>query len=675
MKKLIFLIALLCSGLLYAQTTVTADITSNTTWTLAGSPYTITVNSIHVDSSATLTIDPGVEVLFNAGAGLFVSGHLVALGTITDSIKFIGTGPQFNRRNSVRFNGEVNLAYADVSNLGLGFSSSSRNSPPFPGPVGGAKASFNHIYFHDNDVGVSLNSKPGSMITVDSSLFERHKWGAVRGWYGDIKNSVFRENDIGISGMLHSSIENCEFEQNAYAISTFIPIQISDCYIHDNENGLGLNLGSSTFPSTILDNQIVDNKIGIWTYLDTGMYNNQLLQIANNQICNDSINYSARINPPAIASTILMNFSNNCWCQWDSLGVDSTINNPGNIPISFLPLDSSCLPSLVFPGDANHDQIANNLDILPIGIHFNQTGTTRPGASLTWVGQQAADWGTQQANGRDIKHADCDGNATINWADTLAINLNYGMTHTSWRGTASNHGAPLGFMMPTQNLHEGDTLTIPITLGNMDTLAIGMYGLAFSIQYDKMLVDSASVRVVYDNSWLGTKNTDMLTIDKDFYDLGKVDIGMVRNDQMSRTNFGKIADLIVVVSDDLAKRELPFILSFADIYAIDSAGNEIEITGKAGESAIEINTGFENPFASDFKLYPNPTRNTLVVANSAQSFETVRLISLLGQEIQVWKANNQHELTLSLAHIPPGIYFLQVDMKEKRAVLKVEVIK
>lgn len=40
---------------------VEADITTNTTWTLAGSPYIIT-NYIYVKSGSTLTIEPGVTV-------------------------------------------------------------------------------------------------------------------------------------------------------------------------------------------------------------------------------------------------------------------------------------------------------------------------------------------------------------------------------------------------------------------------------------------------------------------------------------------------------------------------------------------------------------------------------------------------------------------------------------
>ncbi len=57
------------------------------TWTISGSPYLIDGN-ITIPSDSTLTIQPGVDVIFQGWYNLVVNGYLQAIGTETDSIHF-----------------------------------------------------------------------------------------------------------------------------------------------------------------------------------------------------------------------------------------------------------------------------------------------------------------------------------------------------------------------------------------------------------------------------------------------------------------------------------------------------------------------------------------------------------------------------------------------------------
>ncbi len=83
-----------------AQTDVSGQITTNTTWTLAGSPYIAGPITI---TGATLTLEAGVEVVF-AGVGEMISvdngGRLDVLGTVSDPVVIRGrrtnAGTYFN---------------------------------------------------------------------------------------------------------------------------------------------------------------------------------------------------------------------------------------------------------------------------------------------------------------------------------------------------------------------------------------------------------------------------------------------------------------------------------------------------------------------------------------------------------------------------------------------------
>ena len=79
-----FIFSSLC---VFSQTTINSDITSNTTWTTNNSPFTVT-SDIDIQSSATLTIEPGVIVKFKKNKSLTISGNLVAKGTASKPIVF-----------------------------------------------------------------------------------------------------------------------------------------------------------------------------------------------------------------------------------------------------------------------------------------------------------------------------------------------------------------------------------------------------------------------------------------------------------------------------------------------------------------------------------------------------------------------------------------------------------
>lgn len=101
MKKLHIL--LLCIGVSFfmnsrAATNVSGSISTNTTWTMANSPYIVT-SSITVSSGITLTIESGVVVQFNDGYGMTVLGTMSATGTVFTSSSAMPTAGKWTTIN------------------------------------------------------------------------------------------------------------------------------------------------------------------------------------------------------------------------------------------------------------------------------------------------------------------------------------------------------------------------------------------------------------------------------------------------------------------------------------------------------------------------------------------------------------------------------------------------
>ncbi len=231
-----------------AQTNVSGFISSNTNWTLAGSPYIITGNTI-VDSGFVLTIEPGVIVKFDSTKSLQINGILRAIGNSSTKITF-----------------------------------TSNKNVPAPGD-------WAYILFSDKSADYNHTLLTGSIMQY-----------CIVEYAGE--NSVYLAGAIRISSSF-PYFNNCEVRNNSttgilfYDDPNSFPntdvLKITKCYIHDNNSTSNLNgkAGgidiSMNLSKVIIDSNIIsNNKATHGGGIICSIVNAQTSKIVNNSVIGNS---------------------------------------------------------------------------------------------------------------------------------------------------------------------------------------------------------------------------------------------------------------------------------------------------------------------------------------------------------------------------------------------------
>ncbi|MBI2270765.1 MAG: T9SS type A sorting domain-containing protein [Bacteroidetes bacterium] len=348
-----------------------------------------------------------------------------------------------------------------------------------------------------------------------------------------------------------------------------------------------------------------------------------------------------------------------------------------------LVFDDSC--HLVWPGDANRDLVADNNDMLAIGIGYGSTYSIRPNATINWTGQAAWDWSNALNNGTNYKHIDCNGDAKIDYKDTSAIIQNYGLTHALKLVQPEYiNGLPdLTFKIPNDTTLSGSTIKVPIMLGTSTNQATGVYGLAFSITYDPKIVDTTKLSLSLNGSWLGTNGTDLIYITKNFGKMGRMDVGITRIDHQNVSGFGKIGDLNIYMRDDISGKIAStlykkLMLQAVQVKAISKDESIIQLN--AGKDSIivkqDVTTGLNKySISNGIKVYPNPASGSFTVDVNSGDVKEMKLVNIIGET--VWQKNNTTEsrIMVDTQTLSGGTYYLAIITSQERIVKQVNIVK
>ncbi len=323
----------------------------------------------------------------------------------------------------------------------------------------------------------------------------------------------------------------------------------------------------------------------------------------------------------------------------------------------------------VWPGDANCDGIADNLDVLELGLHYTQTGAPRASTSNNWQSYFANNWTGTITNGKNLNHSDCNGDGTINDNDTLAIYNNYGLTH-AFKPVQTNTVNPQLSIVPDQAfVAKGSWGTASIYVGDATTNINNINGVAFTIDFDNTLIETNNIYIEYQNSFIDAGQN--LHFRKQDFANGKIFTATTHTINNNVSGFGKIATLHYQIKSTLTSVQV-LNLGISQANQSDASGLISLLTSGTGSLAATIDVGLQEFLNSNLiSISPNPT-NGLLTINSKTELHKIEVISITGQVLLSETPTNVSH-TLHLDNFSNGIYFVNV-FQNNRVVKREKIV-
>jgi VCBS repeat-containing protein len=329
MKVLFSILLFTFCALGFAQMNVSSTISSDTTWSLADSPFTVT-GSILVSNGVTLTIEAGAVINFSDDYKILVKGNIISSGTSESLITFNGhssegssqmiifkstnlsnstitynvfNGPQKGiqladesegNEDSTKNSGILTVTYSDFNNAGIytkGYSTS-------------AELKFENSTFDDLTIkGYYPRTEPitftNCVINNSNINSDSYNYG-INIYYSNVLNSSFTIGCCGANFLIdNSTIYNSPFtDYNNYyevlinkslIINSPLNLPSGNLTITSSIisfNGFDTSIGVSTREATISNSLISGNGAG--TDLKINSYSNYSSTISNSTLINSS---------------------------------------------------------------------------------------------------------------------------------------------------------------------------------------------------------------------------------------------------------------------------------------------------------------------------------------------------------------------------------------------------
>ncbi len=239
---------------------VSGELTT-TTWRVSDSPIRV-VGNVRIPQGTTLTIEPGVQVLFSPRMVLTVSGTLIARGTEAAPIRFTSaqSNPQPGDWGYIVFTDTSVDAQLDANRAYVAGSIIERSIIEYAGADIGAPGTSSALQVFDaspffNAVTIQQNRQFGMQI----------EFNPVQRNSARVTNSTIRFNAGGLQANFLSN--SLSLEGNTVSDNSGVGLILTGADLSVINNTIANNLGpglQSSATATIADNRIVGNGQGIY---------------------------------------------------------------------------------------------------------------------------------------------------------------------------------------------------------------------------------------------------------------------------------------------------------------------------------------------------------------------------------------------------------------------------
>jgi hypothetical protein len=349
---------------------------------------------------------------------------------------------------------------------------------------------------------------------------------------------------------------------------------------------------------------------------------------------------------------------------------------------------------ILFPGDANKDGIANQFDLLPIGVAYGQEGIPRPGATLDWQPQfHPVSWPQNlPVSGINLAFQDSDGNGFVDSLDIDAIALHFDSTQNASQPPPMPYLLPdTCFSCPKPDLlitFDRDTALVNDTF--FATLRLryppnvlpqfGALAIAFDLTYDPENIQDSLLRVFPD-----TMPGDLLfvaatsTLARTWRAVPDGAIGFGASGKGANAFFTpRQLGVVKIVVEDMVIRNLtteaPFWFDASNLLIINE-NEQVVCPGNVETDTILLfdpASGAEETAvrALSVSVFPNPAGSVLHLRSPGAPMRRAEVFNPSGVLVLEKKMPPAGEAHIVLGGLPPGFYFVKISAESGQAVRK-----